>query len=85
MERFKGKMLVRKCKANDGKEYLILCGIFTPSQPMESFSDKDEMWAVELGVLDVLKFEGIATSGPSPEEFLNGKMQAAGYWNRKSN
>ena len=38
--------------------YVIIAGVFTPSEPLENFSDRDEMSAGELLVADVMKFEG---------------------------
>lgn len=74
MESFKGKMLVRKSvNKSNGKEVLILTGLFYPSEPMTSFSDKDELWAVELLVAQAAKYEGSGNGLPhSPEDFLEG-------------
>ena len=86
MEGLKGKCLVRKARGTDGKMYVIIAGTFIPSEPLETFSDRDEMWAVEFLVADVIKFEGHAdTNGfpGGPEEFLEGKHHDPRYWARK--
>lgn len=82
METFKGKMLVRRKKTKDGKPCVILCGVFFPSESIENYDETDEMWAVELGVLDVKKFhqQVSMSSGPSPEEFLEGTLQNPEFW-----
>lgn len=84
MERLKGKCLVRKSRTTDGKPCLILAGAFFPSEPLDSFSDRDEMWAVELLVADVIKFVGRGNGYPGgPEDFLAGVKQHPANWEWK--
>ena len=86
MERLKGKLLVRRSNVN-GKPVLVIVGIMTPSEPIENYSDRDEMWGVELGVLDVKKLEGTGNGLPfSPEDFLEGQGQdlRSGFWRDKT-
>jgi hypothetical protein len=52
---------------------------------MSSFSDLDEMWAVEFEVKNVIKFEGLKTEFPgSMEDFLEGARQHPSNWVRKT-
>jgi hypothetical protein len=86
MERLLGKCLVRKARGKDGKMYVVIAGTFIPSEPLETFSDRDEMWAVEFIVADVRKFEGRKESTGfhgGPEEFLEGSGQDPAGWDRK--
>jgi len=84
MESLKGKCLIRKANGADGQTYIVIAGVFIPSEPLDSFSDMDEMWAVELGVIDVIKFEGQGTGfHGSPEDFLQGKGQNPAEWRKK--
>ena len=87
MERLLGKCLVRKARGKDGKTYVVIAGTFIPSEPLENFSDRDEMWAVELIVADVRKFEGrrkVKAFTAARKEFLEGSGQDPAGWNRKT-
>ncbi len=81
MELFKGKALVRK----SGK-YLIICGIFIPSEDMNTYSDNDEMWGVELLNMQSIKYK-LKDSNKvfSPEDFLEntGDIQNKNNWEKK--
>ena len=81
MELFKGKALIRK----SGK-YLIICGVFIPSKDMNTYSDNDEMWAVELEVIQAIKYK-LKDSGESfsPEDFLENirDVQHKNNWEKK--
>lgn len=82
-EMVKGKCLVRRCS---GTNNVIICGVFIPSRPIDTFSDCDEMWAVEFAVTQVVKFEGYPnTEIFSPEDFLenHNDIQKPEYWKRK--
>ena len=70
MNTFTGKMLVRRSRDDSGRPVVILCGLFIPNVPADEFDDRDEVWAVKLGVLDCVR--RVNTSGIhfSPEDFL---------------
>lgn len=51
MELFKGKALIRR----SGK-YLIICGVFIPSEDINTYCSNDEMWAVEFAALQTIKY-----------------------------
>ena len=81
MEQFKGKALIRK----SGK-YLIICGVFIPSEDMNTYSDTDEMWAVELGVIESIKYKlKDSCKSFSPEDFLENtaNVQHKDNWENK--
>ena len=81
MELFKGKALIRR----SGK-YLVICGVFTPSEDISIYSDTDEMWAVELAALQTIKYKAKESlESFSPEDFLEniGDVQHKDNWEKK--
>ena len=81
MELFKGKALFRR-----SGNYLVICGVFTPSEDLNSYSANDEMWAVELAVLkSIKKVRKMPSDTFSPEEFLEniGDAQDPVNWENK--
>jgi len=79
-----GKVLVRRSKDNNGRDCLVLCGVFFPTnEPIENFDERDELWAVRLVVTDVKKFVNVHTVHFSPEDFLEGDMMDVNRWQPK--
>lgn len=81
MELFKGKALIRR----SGK-YLIICGIFIPSEDISTYSNTDEMWAVEFAAMQTIKYERKWSSESfSPEDFLENidDVQHKDNWEKK--
>ena len=83
MELFKGKALIKR----SGK-YLIICGVFIPSEDINTYCSNNEMWAVEFAALQTIKYERKESSETfSPEEFLEniGNIQSKNNWDKKNN
>lgn len=82
MNIIKGKFLMRKARGVDGQMYLTMTGVCLLPKNIE-ISDKDEMWAAELNVVDSIRFINEYNLQVSPEEFLTGHHQDACEWRRK--
>ena len=84
--KFKGKMLVRRQETREGKPVLILCGVFMPDVDINEFDDRDEMWGVELEVVESVRMVN-SKNIPigSPEDFLENRdnCQSPKSWERK--
>ncbi len=83
--RFKGKTLVRRGTAN-GRPVIILCGVFVTDVDAEEFDARDEMWGVELEVVDSARIANESGLNVSPEDFLENVdgCQDANRWRRRN-
>jgi len=70
MERFRGKCLVRRAKSNDGKEVLLICGIFVPTEDIENYDVGDEVWIADFALMGYKKNTFPKDYPLSPEDFL---------------
>jgi hypothetical protein len=84
MERIlRGKFLVRKSKLSDGKEVVILSGIFHPINfEINTINDNDEMWVSDIIVSSagIRYTDPIGVDGGSPEDFISGVKQLPEDW-----
>lgn len=84
----RGKYLVRKTKLANGKDALVITGVFHPMNfDISEIKDNDEMWVSDLQVLQGgLRFtdpvNGIDVG--SPEDFIGGSNQMPRDWQNKS-
>lgn len=89
MERIlRGKYLVRKSKLENGKEVIILAGVFHPLNfNVEDIKNNDEMWVSDIIVSSGgLRFtDPIGVDGGSPEDFISGVNQSPLNWENKNN
>lgn len=81
VEKFKGKALIRR-----SGEWVIICGVFIPSEQLENYDDRDELWAVEILVSQAKKFVNAKELTFSPEDFLSntGDCQDINRWQEKN-
>jgi hypothetical protein len=86
----KGKMLVRKSKLHNGKDVLILSGIFFPTNfKIEDVCEggRDEMWVAEISINEEgLRFTNTTGSegNYSIEDWLEGnEYQHTDSWKNK--
>ena len=86
-KRLRGKCLVRKSKLKDGRDVLVLCGMFIPLNfDIEEISSNDEMWVSDIIIpKGGLKYtDPVSIDDISPEDFLEGAKQSTSNWKTKS-
>lgn len=82
---FRGKFLVRRAtNHSDGKQSVVICGVFKPNFDINQLNDNDEMWVADLVVgSGGIRFSGKETLGPSPEDFLEGQCMSPSSWKNR--
>ena len=82
----RGKYLVRKTKKENGKDCLILVGVFNPINfKIDDINDNDEMWVSDIIISDGIRFtDPIENDGGSPEDFLEGNANSPKFWKNRT-
>jgi hypothetical protein len=79
-----GKYLVRRSKTDDGKDVVILTGVFQPQNFSIDEIDGDEMWVTNITVqTGGLRFTKPTRLSVSPEDFISGEGQSISEWKHK--